>query len=155
MKKRLITFAAAGLAAFTFTTVLANSQLIATGLTPRTLPVLHALKLVAELEGRWEFVMTPPERDAITGVLSVKRGSGPAGYAGTILINELQQEKPTKITKAEVTGEKFVYAGEVILDSGTYTFEMSGTIKGNKLEGQTRVQEPDGVVIYKLEATRK
>ncbi|MDB5263874.1 MAG: hypothetical protein JWQ14_3157 [Adhaeribacter sp.] len=68
--------------------------------------VAPASKLLADLEGKWEFSMTPPECNAITGILFVKRGSGPAGYLGSILINELQQESQIKITKAEVTDEK-------------------------------------------------
>ena len=151
MKIFTTAFALAGLAAFSFSNGFALPQpvtLTATTVTP-------AVKLLADLEGKWEFTMTPPERDPITGVLSVKRGSGPAGYVGSILVNELQQESQTKITKAEVTGEKFLYAGEVVLDSGTYLFEMTGTIKGDKMEGQTKVQEPNGSVVYKLMATRK
>ncbi|GEO03455.1 hypothetical protein AAE02nite_11190 [Adhaeribacter aerolatus] len=119
------------------------------------LPGVNASKLLADLEGKWEFTMTPTERQPISGVLTVKRGNGPAGYEGSILINELQQETPTKITKAEVNGDKFVYAGEVKLEDGTYIFEMTGTIKDGKLNGQTKVQEPDGLVVYKLQATRK
>ncbi|MDB5263873.1 MAG: hypothetical protein JWQ14_3156 [Adhaeribacter sp.] len=49
----------------------------------------------------------------------------------------------------------FLYAGEVVLNNGSYTFEMTGTIKGDKMVGQTKVQEPSGTIIYKLEATRK
>ena len=155
MKKLTTAIALAGLAALSFNPGFAGSYPLASGTGNFNLPTSAAFKLLADLEGKWEFTMTPTERPPITGILSVKRGSGPAGYEGSILINEIQQETPTKITKAEVNGEKFVYAGEVNLDAGTYIFEMTGTIKGEKIEGQTKVQEPDGVVIYKLQATRK
>jgi hypothetical protein len=148
MKKLTTAIILAGLAALTFNPGIAGSS-------TAVLSNVTAFKLLADLEGKWEFTMTPTERPPLTGVLSVKRGNGPTGYEGSILINELQQEVPTKITKAEVNGEKFVYAGEVTLDSGTYIFEMSGTIKSGKIEGQTKVQEPDGSVVYKLQATRK
>jgi hypothetical protein len=151
MKKFTTACVMAGLAAFTFSPGFASPQLA----TFTTNTVTSALKLLADLEGKWEFTMTPTEREPITGILSVKRGSGPAGYIGTILVNELQQESQTKITKAEITGEKFLYAGEVTLQSGSYQFEMTGTIKGDKMEGQTRVQEPNGTTVYKLQATRK
>jgi hypothetical protein len=141
----------AGLAAISFSNGLASPQ----PLTFTSVKVAPAVKLLADLEGKWEFIMTPPEREPISGILSVKRGSGPAGYVGSILVNELQQESQTKITKAEVNGEKFLYAGEVVLNSESYVFEMTGTIKGNKMEGQTKVQEPNGSIVYKLEAKRK
>ena len=143
MKIFTTAFAMAGLTALTFSNGLAHPQPV----KQTAMIVAPAVKLLADLEGKWEFIMTPPERDPITGILSVKRGSGPAGYSGSILVNELQQESQTKITKAEVTGDKFLYAGEVILDSGSYLFEMTGTIKGDKMEGQTKVQEPNGSVV--------
>lgn len=154
MKNFSSLLAVTGFTALCLSTSLADTQPAALNTLKKPALAQKNSLLLAELAGKWFFIMTPPDREPLTGVLSVQRG-GPAGYTGSITVNELQQELPTTITKAEVKGDSFVYSGEVQLNAETLLFEISGTIKGDKMEGQTTVKEPDGTTIYKMEANRK
>jgi len=106
------------------------------------------------LEGKWDYTMTNPDQSPFSGVISVQRG-GAVGYTGWISVNDINYEAQTAITKAELQGENFIYAGEVKTLQGTFPFEMRGTIKGDKMEGQNKVQTHDGTTIFKVTATRR
>jgi hypothetical protein len=106
------------------------------------------------LEGKWDYTMSNPEQSPFSGIISVQRG-GAAGYTGWISVSDINYEAQTAITKAELQGENFLYAGEVKTLQGTFPFEMKGTIKGDKMEGQNKVQTQDGPVVFKVVATRR
>ncbi len=120
-------------------------------------PQAEAAPVVAErttLEGKWDYTMSNPDQDPFSGVLMVQRG-GSAGYTGWISVSTIDYEAQTKVTKAEIQGEKFTYIGEVQTRIGSYAFELTGTIKGNKMTGQNKVKTDSGPVIFNLTATRK
>lgn len=106
------------------------------------------------LEGKWEYTMTNPEQSPFSGIIWVQRG-GAAGYTGWISVSDINYEAQTAITKAELQGENFIYAGEVKTLQGSFPFEMKGTIKGNKMEGQNTVQTQNGPTIFKIIANRR
>ncbi|GEO03454.1 hypothetical protein AAE02nite_11180 [Adhaeribacter aerolatus] len=106
------------------------------------------------LEGKWDYTMSNPDQDPFSGVLMVQRG-GSAGYTGWISVSTIDYEAQTKVTKAEIQGEKFTYIGEVQTRMGSYGFEMTGTIRGNKMTGQNKVRTDSGPVVFSVTATRK
>ncbi|KAA5548428.1 hypothetical protein [Adhaeribacter rhizoryzae] len=106
------------------------------------------------LEGKWDYTMSNPEQAPFSGVLMVQRG-GSAGYTGWISVSTIDYEAQTKVTKAEIHGEKFTYIGEVQTRVGSYPFELTGIIRGDKMTGQNKVKTEDGPVIFNLTATRK
>ena len=106
------------------------------------------------LEGKWDYTMSNPEQAPFSGVLMVQRG-GSAGYTGWISVSTIQYEAQTKVSKAEILGEHFTYIGEVQTRMGSYPFELTGTIKGDKMTGQNKVKTEDGPVVFTVNATRK
>lgn len=108
----------------------------------------------ANLEGKWNYTMSNPEQEPFSGVFVVQRG-GITGYTGWISVSTIDYEAKTNVIKADIQGDKFTYAGEVQTRIGTYPFELSGIIKGDKLIGQNKVKTDDGPVIFNVTATRK
>ena len=106
------------------------------------------------LEGKWDYTMSNPEQEPFSGVLMVQRG-GSAGYTGWISVSTIDYEAQTKVIKAEIQGEKFTYIGEVQTRVGSYPFELTGTIKGDKMMGQNKVKTEDGPVVFTVTAIRK
>jgi hypothetical protein len=106
------------------------------------------------LEGKWDYTMSNPDQAPFSGTWMVQRG-GAAGYTGWISISTIDYEAQTKVTKADIQGNHFTYAGEVQTRQGSYPFELSGTINGNKMTGQNKVKTEDGPVIFNVTATRK
>jgi hypothetical protein len=154
MKLMPSTFVKVGLFSLLFGTGCASQQVVTnnnTGGQPQTQTVAAERTY---LEGRWSYTMTNPDQAPFSGTIWVQRG-GPAGYSGWISINSVDYEAPTNITKAELHGENFIYMGQVKTLQGSYNFEMKGTIKGDKMEGQNKVQTEDGPVTFKVVATRQ
>ena len=107
----------------------------------------------AELSGTWNYSMTNGQ-GTVTGVLTIQRG-GNAGYTGRITTNEVGLDSETIITKAQLTGSAFTYEGVVRTPEGDIPFTMTGTIRGNQLEGQNAVQYQNQNLVYTVKATRK
>ena len=131
-----------------------RQQIPATATTTTSTPKPAAVTQRTYLEGKWDYTMSNPEQSPFSGIISVQRG-GNAGYTGWISVSNINYEAQTAITKAELQGENFLYAGEVKTLQGTFPFEMKGTIKGDKMEGQNKVQTQDGPVVFKVVATRR
>ena len=106
------------------------------------------------LEGKWDYTMSNPEQAPFSGVLMVQRG-GSAGYTGWISVSTIDYEAQTKVSRAEIQGENFTYIGEVQTRVGSYPFELTGTIKGDKMTGQNKVKTEDGPVVFTVTASRK
>ncbi len=141
-----------GIAAFLFITGCAAPASVTTTTPPA--PQEQVATERTTLEGKWDYTMSNPEQAPFSGILMVERG-GSAGYTGWISVSTIDYEAQTKVTKAEIQGENFTYIGEVQTRIGSYPFELTGTIKGDKMTGQNKVKTEDGPVIFKLTATRK
>lgn len=131
-----------------------RQQIPATASTATASTTPAAVAERAFLEGNWDYTMTNPDQSPFSGIISVQRG-GSAGYTGWISVSNVNYEAPTAITKAELQGQNFIYSGEVKTLQGSFPFEMKGTIKGDKMEGQNKVQTQNGPVVFKVTATRR
>jgi hypothetical protein len=108
----------------------------------------------AELTGDWQYTMINNQQEEITGVLSIQRG-GSAGYTGRITSSQIGQESETTITKAQLRGSEFIYEGVVKSPAGNIPFALTGTIRGDRMEGQNTVQYRGQELLYKVNATRR
>ncbi len=108
----------------------------------------------ADLSGNWDYTMTNEQQESITGILTIQKG-GSAGYTGRISTNEINLDSETSITKAQLTGSNFVYEGVVKSPEGDIPFVITGTIKGNQMEGRNAVRYQGQDIAYKVKATRK
>lgn len=107
----------------------------------------------AVLEGKWRFTLQGVNQQTIPGTLLIQKG-GATSYSGRITIAKYSLDAETAITKAELKGQDIIYEGNIKSSQGLFPFKITGTIQGDKLQGQSSVQLPDGNQMYKFEATR-